>query len=169
MAQDTTSRRILNNLKDDLVLKEGISETPKYVAPTIQPVYVVNGELANKEDVLATVTALGTVYTTRNVAGQRFYLKHAELAICGASDQGTSPYYIGITVNGVAYRVAIASLTTTVINSVGPVLNTNGQACVDFISPIPIDNATNITFSGPNLADASGAATITGYYADVAV
>lgn len=170
---DTQSRKIVNQIVDELAMNPVTDKIPLTIVPTIQPVFPVTQRITNAEllDSSEYVVNFGstdstgatvTLKTTPNVEGQDFFLSSIRItfvkdATCNVASTASLGPRIRATIGGTA--VVLANF---------PQITLTGQELTSFINyslPIKIDKNTaielvNSTFTAGTL---NVSATITGY------
>lgn len=150
MFNQTASVQIDDNIKTDLILKEGTDIIPKIVKPDIQPCYEVNRRVANVvRSGSFTASGTNTIFTTPT--NRDFFMTGITLSICKDATCDIASGRIAITANvGGTSRdlIAISVLTTTAERD---------TISLEFAVPVKIDRSAaiatggNTTFAAGNL------------------
>ena len=134
MFNQTSNIQIDDNIKTDLILKEGVDVIPKTITPTIQPVYDVYKRYSNVvRSSSRTTTGSTTIYTTptdRDFFLTNIYMSNQSDATCDSTS-----IFIQFTVLGVVTYYLFPKLTLTALNQ------TNN---IQFAAPIRVDRGTSI-------------------------
>lgn len=144
----TANVQIDDNIKTDLILKEGVDLIPKVVNPSIQPVYNVLRRICNiAREASRTSSGTSAIYTTPT--DRDFFLTGMHMAFqANATSDGTSLIFAFTPAGQSATTITIPKLTTTAITA---------SLVKDFSIPIKLERGTaiNITY-----AFAAGASTV---------
>lgn len=137
----TANRQIDDNIKTDLILKEGADVIPKLVKPDIQPVYEVYRRVCNiSRTLIKTDTGAANVLAAasdRDISITAVSLSLAKDATCNVA---TGAIEVTATVRGVTTALCgIAVLTTTAERD---------SISVSFPAPVMIDRGTAVAVSG---------------------
>jgi len=137
----TANRQIDDNIKTDLILKEGYDIVPKSVNTFIQPVYEVYNRSCNVSRVISAVTT-GTVTLFTAIGDRDVFVTALSLSIIkdATCNIATGTIELNTTVRGVATALlAIAVISVTAQSE---------RITISFPTPVMIDRNTAITLTG---------------------
>lgn len=158
--QKTENQKVINSIVDTLQLNPVTDQIPKYVVPTIQPVFEADKKICDiVRSSVSSTTGTVTVFTTP--ANLDFYLNSV---VAGYVKDATCDIATG------SINVQANVQGTTRAFVLMPVLTTTAQddiVSVSFPAPIKIDRSAAITITGTFTAGAmSRAICISGFTAE---